>query len=87
MPAIDRSISDCRYLPENNPKVTPKPIEIIQPEGASFTAAVDEGNVSKNDEFCITCEEFCIKNEEFCIKNDEFVRHDRSRCVHRLPIR
>jgi primary-amine oxidase len=31
-----------QYLPENNPKVAPKPLEIIQPEGATFT--VDEGN-------------------------------------------
>ena len=31
-----------QYLPEDNPKAPPKPIEILQPEGASFT--VDEGN-------------------------------------------
>ena len=31
-----------QYLPEENPKVPPKPIEILQPDGATFT--VDEGN-------------------------------------------
>ena len=30
-----------------------------------------QGDVSKNDEFCIKNDEFCIENEELCIKNEE----------------
>ena len=79
MPALDRSLSDCRYdcynmLDGNGDGLV---TEDELRHWIYLLTGHDRGShlldqVSKNDEFCVKNKELCIKNKEMCIKNDEF---------------
>ena len=78
MPAIDRSLSDCRYDASADEHFQ-ESIAVQSSLGASTQEEVCAelalgGDGAKNDEFVFKNEEMCIKNEEFCIKNDECCR-------------
>ena len=61
MPALDRSLSHCRY--DSRVEL----LELMQ-EALADTERKVSGT---NDEFCINNDEICIENEGFCISNDE----------------
>ena len=91
MPAIDRSICDCRYTGEAPPDTSAagqlsslpggKAFEILGDKQVRDAASKAMGNVSNNDECCIKNEELCIKNEGCCIKNEELCIKIEECCI------